>query len=75
MTFALIWACSWHYEIRKDSLTVYQKSVHSQVCDQVAAEVLQGGGVVAVPTDTIYGLACLVQHPAAVDRLYTIKVN
>ena len=45
------------------------------MCVQVAAEVLQGGGVVAVPTDTIYGLACLVQHPAAVDRLYTIKVN
>ena len=44
------------------------------MCVQVAAEVLQGGGVVAVPTDTIYGLACLVQHPAAVDRLYTIKV-
>ena len=49
--------------------------VRTQVCVQVAAEVLQGGGVVAVPTDTIYGLACLVQHPAAVDRLYTIKVN
>ena len=56
-------------------MSSFIRSRYSQVCVQVAAEVLQGGGVVAVPTDTIYGLACLVQHPAAVDRLYTIKVN
>ena len=56
-------------------MSSFIRSQYSHVCVQVAAEVLQGGGVVAVPTDTIYGLACLVQHPAAVDRLYTIKVN
>jgi tRNA A37 threonylcarbamoyladenosine synthetase subunit TsaC/SUA5/YrdC len=28
---------------------------------------------VAVPTDTIYGLAALVQDKAAVERLYDIK--
>ena len=38
-----------------------------------AAEVLNGGGVVVIPTDTVYGLAARPDVPAAVDRLYTIK--
>ena len=38
-----------------------------------AAEVLNHGGVVVIPTDTVYGLAAHPAFPAAVDRLYTIK--
>ena len=38
-----------------------------------AAEVLNGGGVAVIPTDTVYGLAAHPAFPAAVDRLYTIK--
>uniref|UniRef100_A0A671S8N5 Threonylcarbamoyl-AMP synthase n=1 Tax=Sinocyclocheilus anshuiensis TaxID=1608454 RepID=A0A671S8N5_9TELE len=34
---------------------------------------LKAGQVVAVPTDTIYGLACVAQHSAAVRRVYDIK--
>ena len=34
----------------------------------LAAERLAAGGLVALPTDTVYGLACLVQHGQAVDR-------
>ena len=41
----------------------------------IAADTLASGAVIAVPTDTIYGLACLVQHSAAVERLYSIKVR
>ena len=41
----------------------------------LAAESLSLGHVIAVPTDTIYGITCLVQHSAAVDRLYSIKVT
>ena len=41
----------------------------------LAAESLSLGHVIAVPTDTIYGITCLVQHSAAVDRLYSIKVK
>ena len=41
----------------------------------LAADPLASGAVIAVPTDTIYGLACLVQHSAAVERLYSIKVR
>ena len=40
---------------------------------QQAAEVLNRGGVVVIPTDTVYGLAARPDFPAAVDRLYTIK--
>ena len=38
-----------------------------------AAEVLNGGGVAVIPTDTVYGLAARPDCAAAVDRLYTIK--
>ena len=38
-----------------------------------AAEVLNRGGVVVIPTDTVYGLAARPDFEAAVDRLYTIK--
>ena len=38
-----------------------------------AAAVLLKGGVVVMPTDTVYGLAAHPGFPAAVDRLYGIK--
>ncbi|KAK9960397.1 hypothetical protein ABG768_008257 [Culter alburnus] len=34
---------------------------------------LKAGQVVAVPTDTIYGLACVAQNSSAVHRVYDIK--
>ena len=40
---------------------------------QQAAEALAGGAVVAVPTDTVYGLAADPHLPDAVDRLFTVK--
>lgn len=39
----------------------------------MAAHLVQQGKVIAVPTDTIYGLAGLVTDPQAVQRLYEIK--
>lgn len=36
-------------------------------------EKLLSGGVAVIPTDTVYGLAAHPDHPAAVERLYTIK--
>ncbi len=38
-----------------------------------AARVLNAGGVVVIPTDTVYGLAAHPACPAAVECLYTIK--
>lgn len=40
---------------------------------QAAARRLQEGGVVAVPTETVYGLAADVYNPLAIERIFTIK--
>jgi L-threonylcarbamoyladenylate synthase len=34
---------------------------------------IEGGGIIAIPTDTIYGLACDPANTAAVSRIYAIK--
>jgi tRNA threonylcarbamoyl adenosine modification protein (Sua5/YciO/YrdC/YwlC family) len=34
---------------------------------------LHSGGVIAVPTDTVYGFAALAQSSAAIGRLYEVK--
>ena len=38
-----------------------------------AAEILRNGGVVALPTDTVYGLCARADDTAAVERIYAIK--
>ena len=38
-----------------------------------AAEILKGGGLVAVPTETVYGLAGNGLDAAAVERIYEVK--
>ncbi|MEO0650942.1 MAG: L-threonylcarbamoyladenylate synthase [Planctomycetota bacterium] len=38
-----------------------------------AAECLTAGGLVAVPTETVYGLAARADDPRAVERIYTAK--
>ncbi|HOK89420.1 MAG TPA: L-threonylcarbamoyladenylate synthase [Candidatus Hydrogenedentes bacterium] len=38
-----------------------------------AVEVMRGGGVVAYPTETVYGLAADPFSEAALDRLYEVK--
>jgi L-threonylcarbamoyladenylate synthase len=39
----------------------------------LAAEALAAGSVVAIPTDTVYGLAVDPWHPRAVKRLFALK--
>ncbi|TRZ18018.1 hypothetical protein HGM15179_009106 [Zosterops borbonicus] len=40
---------------------------------EAAAAALRAGGLVAVPTDTVYGVACLAQDSAAVRSIYSLK--
>jgi tRNA threonylcarbamoyl adenosine modification protein (Sua5/YciO/YrdC/YwlC family) len=40
---------------------------------QEAVRVLARGGVVAVPTDTVYGVACDIENEDAVQRIYRLK--
>ncbi len=52
-------------------------SLHPQVAlEQVLSEagsVLGRGGVIAVPTETIYGIATSVDSSEGIERVYTIK--
>jgi L-threonylcarbamoyladenylate synthase len=43
-----------------------------QAIDQ-ALQTLESGGLVAFPTDTVYGLSARVTDPAGIDRLYAVK--
>ncbi len=47
--------------------------LHGREAIRRAGEVLDSGGVVAVPTDTVYGLAASLRRPDALDRIYEIK--
>ena len=38
-----------------------------------ALETLQAGGMVAFPTDTVYGLGALIQLPESIQALYAVK--
>jgi L-threonylcarbamoyladenylate synthase len=40
---------------------------------EAAIAALDGGGIVALPTDTVYGLAAEVSQPSAVATLFTLK--
>lgn len=40
---------------------------------QLASALLNDGHVIALPTDTIYGLACSANDPEAIKKLYAIK--
>jgi L-threonylcarbamoyladenylate synthase len=47
------------------------ENVKSQV--DKAIDILKNGGIVAFPTDTVYGLGCDIFNVAAVDRIYSLK--
>jgi L-threonylcarbamoyladenylate synthase len=38
-----------------------------------AAQILRAGGLVAFPTETVYGLGADASNPAAIERLYRVK--
>lgn len=40
---------------------------------RLASELLRSGQVIAVPSDTIYGLACSANDADAIKKLYEIK--
>ncbi len=40
---------------------------------QKAANILKGGGVIAYPTDTHYGIGCDIMKKKAIEKIYQIK--
>lgn len=53
-------------------LTIDPKQPEPWLVGRVA-NVLRRGGVVVIPTDTVYSIACPLNNEAAVDRLYEVK--
>ncbi len=49
------------------------RRAESQGAARRAQEVLLGGGLVAFPTETVYGLAATVTSPSAIERLRSLK--
>lgn len=45
--------------------------IHEQIEQGIA--VLRRGGLVAYPTDTVYGLGAAMNQPEAVERIYAVK--
>ena len=48
-------------------------SAHVEGALERAAAAVAQGAVIGIPTDTVYGLVCLYQDPAAIERLFTVK--
>lgn len=46
---------------------------YEQQAVSLAVELISEGGVVALPTDTVYGLAANAQNPTSIAKLYNIK--
>jgi L-threonylcarbamoyladenylate synthase len=40
---------------------------------ELAVEVLRAGGIVALPTDTVYGIAVSLATPGGIERLFHVK--
>lgn len=38
-----------------------------------ATEILHAGGVIAFPTDTLYGIGCAFDHPRAIERVLAMR--
>ena len=42
--------------------------------DRIMIDIISKGGIVAVPTDTLYGCAGLAQNTQSIRKLYSLKV-
>jgi len=51
---------------------LYNENPNPKVIDQVV-DVLDKGGVIIYPTDTVYGIGCDIYKPRAVERVARIK--
>ena len=52
--------------------TLYLKAEDENTA-KTAGEILRSGGLVAIPTETVYGLAANALDPGAVKKIFTAK--
>lgn len=50
-------------------------SIDNADAESCAVDLLKSGKIIAVPTDTVYGLACSATNKDAINRLYLIKAR
>lgn len=55
------------------SMASHMRVVDNPRAVSYAAHLLTTGEVIAVPTDTVYGLACSATNPKAIDKLFSLK--
>ena len=60
---------------RKTISIIDLKSSDIEQSTKLAVDCLKMGGVIAIPTDTIYGIAALANNTESVKRIYDIKGN
>ncbi len=48
---------------------------HPEPAARMVAAGFERGGVAVIPTDTVYGLACLPSSPEAVERVFALKAR
>ncbi|MFZ5760673.1 MAG: L-threonylcarbamoyladenylate synthase [Thermodesulfobacteriota bacterium] len=67
--------CPDYHPVRRNYMHILQinKDNPQQRLIEQAVEVLRQGGVVAYPTDTVYGIGCDIFNQKAVKRIYQIK--
>lgn len=53
-------------------ITVNTKNPQMRLVNQIA-DILRSGGVIAYPTDTVYGIGCDIFNKKAIERIYQIK--
>ncbi|MBU2044765.1 MAG: threonylcarbamoyl-AMP synthase [Candidatus Omnitrophica bacterium] len=56
------------------TLVIDPKNINQSLVEQAVTK-LSEGGIVSLPTETVYGLACRVDNQAAVNRLYELKAR
>ena len=61
------------FNVKKTIVSLPKSGKDVKSVAMLAASKIANGKIIAVPTDTIYGLACLVQNSSAVQDLYSIK--
>lgn len=55
-------------------LDIHPQTPHRRTLNQVI-EVLESGGLVIYPTDTVYGMGCSLYQKKAIQRLYNVKAK
>src|ERR1700688_4748910 len=60
---------------RREATTTLRLSADSEADLSRAAEILQAGGTVALPTETVYGLGANALDPAAVAKIFAAKAR